>query len=117
MIADLIRKFWPGYESKKEMAARLDRTVQDLQKQLAFKEGRAYMPIQVIHDRKDAFEIAMNHILDDKPIDYIKDMITRQMAFQLANVITWDVVDADTIPRKVLIGRLFVQLRKEDPFR
>jgi nitrogen regulatory protein PII-like uncharacterized protein len=116
MIADLIRKFIPTYESKKEMAERFTRTVQDLQKQLAFKEGRQYSAMHVIQDHSDAFAIVMNHILDEEPIDYVKEAIVRQMAYQLEPVITWDVKDAETVPKKILVGRIEVYLRKENPF-
>ena len=99
---NLIKKIFPKYETKA-----------DLQKQLAYRSGRASFGAILIE--RDVVKLAASVEFDgmhSPPTDHLKYEITRKMADELAPYIEYDLRDVPGAMKKCLVGSIRVSIPK-----
>lgn len=112
-LRKIIKKWFPSYETKREMRKRLAEEILKLEKELAFTKG-ANLQNGTILIQRDTVQIGASIEFGDRPIptDVLKRRIQELLIQEIAPHIDYDIRDAEQYCGKTLIGRLYVALKK-----
>lgn len=102
---NIIKKFFPHYESKREMKDRMER-------EIAFLNGMRSTPILTVE--MDISKVRAIATFDEcgMPTEMLKREIRSKMVDLIEPFVEYDLKDATEYRAKMLVGTLYVAIRK-----